>query len=270
MDKKPLLCLFFAMAICCVAKPVGAFESWNGEVVKNINLRKLPGLNGEIITGLKKGDKVVISGKHGEWFKIVLERGIYGCKGWVYGEYIKKGDKVEKKQEPFAKRGERKTRLDGLLKARPLEPEIKKKPQERKEPTRKILAGTQVPLDKELNINESHKEGTTEISERSLTKDRLEDKNRAADISFKNPEKRPVDAKPFSIKKTEKKQPRQKDAQESFMNPYNVRMMGLLIRFLPVLLSAVFVSQHDHRNSKNGEMRTATILTRRPCLHVQA
>ncbi|MDY6972507.1 MAG: SH3 domain-containing protein [Thermodesulfobacteriota bacterium] len=70
-------------------EPGLAFEPWKGEIGTNVNLRKSPGLDGEVITGLRKGDRVVIRDERGDWYKIAVERETYGYKGWVYAVYVK-------------------------------------------------------------------------------------------------------------------------------------------------------------------------------------
>ncbi len=104
----------FILAVFCWAGTASAFEAWNGELTANVNLRRSPGLKGKIITGLEKGDKVLIRDRHEEWYKIVLERETYGYKGWVYGVFIKRTKKareVEKRAPVFSERHILKTPL---------------------------------------------------------------------------------------------------------------------------------------------------------------
>jgi len=89
----------FILAVFCWAGMASAFEAWNGELTANVNLRRSPGLKGKIITGLEKGDKVLIRDRHEEWYKIVLERETYGYNGWVYGVFIKRTKKAREAEK---------------------------------------------------------------------------------------------------------------------------------------------------------------------------
>lgn len=241
MGKKPLLFLFLSLAICWTAKPGHAFESWNGEVTKNINLRKLPGLNGEIITGLQKGDKVVIKSKHGDWYKIVLERGIYGCKGWVYGEYIRKIDEEQKiEEESFSEKGKIKTRLDGLLQERPSEIKTGKEQQHNRESNKKFLSKVNIPVAVEGKKGEPLKEGMTKISEKSFPEGPLEGEETNPAFVFQYPEKTPDEESPFLVKEAGKGEQLLMNDKKDFNNPQNIKMIiRVLSRLLPVLLSCL-------------------------------
>lgn len=76
-----------------------AFDLWNGEVTTNVNLRKSPGLDGEVITLLAEGDKVVVKDKYGDWYQVVLEREVFGYKGWMHGDFLIKIQDEEKTTE---------------------------------------------------------------------------------------------------------------------------------------------------------------------------
>jgi len=75
--------------------PGHAFEAWNGEVTTNANLRKSPGLEGNIFAGLRKGDRVLIIDRHEDWYQIAIETDSYGYKGWVFGKYLKRLEREE-------------------------------------------------------------------------------------------------------------------------------------------------------------------------------
>ena len=87
--------LFFIFCFSlCQLKVVYASGLPNGEITANVNLRQMPGLNGVIITGLKKNERVIIEDKQEDWYQVLVERKTYGFKGWVYGKYIKE-DKAQ-------------------------------------------------------------------------------------------------------------------------------------------------------------------------------
>lgn len=86
--KRPLL--FFVMSmVMCWAEIGHTFEARNGIMTAKVNLRKSPGLDGEIMTLLAEGEKVIIKDKHDEWYMVVVENEGYGYKGWIYGTYLK-------------------------------------------------------------------------------------------------------------------------------------------------------------------------------------
>ncbi len=82
-----------------------AFEAWNGEVTRNVHVRKSPGLKGNIFTGLKKGNKLLIIDRHKGWYQIAVETDSYGYKGWVFGKYLKR---LEREEEGLSLEKERK------------------------------------------------------------------------------------------------------------------------------------------------------------------
>ncbi len=96
-----------------------ALEPCKGEVLTNVNLRKAPALDGKIITGLGKGDKVIIKNELNGWYQILLDTKAFGYKGWVYGKYIKKAQmNTESKTLP----------LNGEIIETPIEPPVSKTP----------------------------------------------------------------------------------------------------------------------------------------------
>ena len=84
-----LLFILPIMIICSAATGL-AVESSNREITSNINLRQSPDLNGKIITGIKKGTKVIVTGQKGKWYQIAVKKESYGYLGWVFGKYLKK------------------------------------------------------------------------------------------------------------------------------------------------------------------------------------
>jgi len=93
---KKILSFFIVYLLVFWAQSVFAFDLWKGEVTTNVNLRKSPGLDGGIITRLDKGDRVIVKDKYGEWYQVVLEKEIFGYKGWMNGQYLKR---VQSKEE---------------------------------------------------------------------------------------------------------------------------------------------------------------------------
>lgn len=103
--------------VICSIQTGYAFEPCKGEVLTNINLRKAPALDGKIITGLGKGDKVIIKNELNGWYQILLDTKAFGYKGWVYGQYIKKAQmNTESKTLP----------LNGEIIETPIEPPVSK------------------------------------------------------------------------------------------------------------------------------------------------
>jgi len=103
--------------------PGHAFEAWNGEVTTNANLRKSPGLEGNIFAGLRKGDRVLIIDRHEDWYQIAIETDSYGYKGWVFGKYLKR---LEREEEGLS--------LEKEKRPGPLVPSQEKISQERNSP----------------------------------------------------------------------------------------------------------------------------------------
>ncbi len=85
-----LLFFIFCVAVC-FPRLSFSFEVFKGEVIANLKLRRSPNLEGQIITVLNKGESVVVKEKKGEWLMVAMETEEYGCRGWVYSEYVKTG-----------------------------------------------------------------------------------------------------------------------------------------------------------------------------------
>ena len=94
--RKLFLCIIVGMVICW-AQTGRAFEPWNGVTTANVNLRKSPGLDGTIITGIEKGKVGLIKDKNGGWYQIMFAYDTYGFNGWIYGKYLRKVDDQDKK-----------------------------------------------------------------------------------------------------------------------------------------------------------------------------
>jgi len=61
---------------------------WNGTVIANVNLRKVPSLKGTIIKGLLKGSSVKIYEEKDGWFRVSAQKYHQVFKGWVSIEYV--------------------------------------------------------------------------------------------------------------------------------------------------------------------------------------
>jgi hypothetical protein len=62
----------------------------SAEITKNVNFRKGPSTNDEVIRQLKQGDIVILTGEvSGGWTQVTRD----GEKGWVSNEYLKVWDK---------------------------------------------------------------------------------------------------------------------------------------------------------------------------------
>lgn len=94
--KKLFICISVCLVICW-AQIGHAFEPWNGVTTANVNLRKSPGLQGTIITGIEKGKEGLIKDQAGDWCRIMLAYDTYGYNGWIYGKYLKKVDNQSKR-----------------------------------------------------------------------------------------------------------------------------------------------------------------------------
>jgi hypothetical protein len=85
---KPIF--FFVMGIIiCWTVAGDALEPWNAKVSARVNLRKIPGLNGEILSIIPNGNNVRILEKKGLWYKVVVEGENNGT-GWVYAKYLER------------------------------------------------------------------------------------------------------------------------------------------------------------------------------------
>lgn len=58
-------------------------------VVKDVNLRKGPGTDYQIITVLHKGQKVIVTTSYSSWVKVTVETGVTTKSGWLNSKYIK-------------------------------------------------------------------------------------------------------------------------------------------------------------------------------------
>ena len=73
-----------------ISNNVYAFDSWQGKVAANVNLRQSPRLDGKIITGIEKGDIVLVKDQTGDWYQVLFEQESFGYRGWMYGKYLEK------------------------------------------------------------------------------------------------------------------------------------------------------------------------------------
>jgi len=105
-NKLKIRLLFFIVCVVICSIQTGyAFEPCKGEVLTNVNLRKAPALDGKIIAGLEKGDKVIIKNELNGWYQILLDTKAFGYKGWIYGQYIKKAQ-INNESKTFPLKGE--------------------------------------------------------------------------------------------------------------------------------------------------------------------
>ena len=103
-----LILSFLASVVICWTGTGYAFESWDGEVTAEVNLRRIPGLDGKIFASLEKGDKVLVRDEHNDWYNVIAERETYGYIGWVYGRFVKRiDDKQAASGSPLAERTEK-------------------------------------------------------------------------------------------------------------------------------------------------------------------
>lgn len=82
--------LFVACLLLCIAPPAQAYEAWNAEVTTKVNVRRSPGLEGKVISGLESGERVLVKDQHEQWYNVVFEEGTFGYRGWVYGKFLKR------------------------------------------------------------------------------------------------------------------------------------------------------------------------------------
>jgi hypothetical protein len=114
---RALMLSFLASVVICWTGTGHAFESWDGEVTAEVNLRRIPGLDGKIFASLEKGDKVLVRDEHNDWFNVVAERETYGYIGWVYGRFIKRiDDKQAASGSPLAESTKKSVTAKELLK----------------------------------------------------------------------------------------------------------------------------------------------------------
>ncbi len=59
-----------------------------GAVTTNVNLRKTPSLQGDIVAGLQKGSPVKVYGEKDGWYRISAKKNYIPFNGWVYQRYV--------------------------------------------------------------------------------------------------------------------------------------------------------------------------------------
>lgn len=83
--------LFFVILFAgiCWAEAGDAFEPLEGKATTGLNVRRYPGPGSQVITWLRKGQKVTIIDKKKQWYKIVFRgEGKRYAQGWVHSRYI--------------------------------------------------------------------------------------------------------------------------------------------------------------------------------------
>jgi len=96
--------LFFVILFTgiCWTEAGDAFEPWEGKAITGLNVRRFPGPGSQVMAWLNKGQKVTITDKKKEWYKILFRReGRRYAQGWVHGRYIK-GLSAEKESSSSA------------------------------------------------------------------------------------------------------------------------------------------------------------------------
>jgi len=68
--------------------PALAEEYRLGTVTANVNLRKTPGLQGDIVAGLQKGLPVKVFGEKDGWYRVSANKNYMQFNGWVYKRYV--------------------------------------------------------------------------------------------------------------------------------------------------------------------------------------
>jgi|GEM_PF-765791 len=68
--------------------PGRAEEYRLGTVTTNVNLRKTPGLKGDIVAGLQKGLPVKVYGEKDGWYRVAAKKNYIQFNGWVYKRYV--------------------------------------------------------------------------------------------------------------------------------------------------------------------------------------
>lgn len=85
---KSLLFVILFAGICW-AEAGDAYEQWEGIVTTGLNVRKSPGVGGQIMAWLQKGQNVIVNDEKEKWYKIVFEmEGKKDHEGWVHSGYI--------------------------------------------------------------------------------------------------------------------------------------------------------------------------------------
>ncbi len=59
-----------------------------GAVTTNVNLRKTPSLQGDIVAGLQKGSPVKVYGEKDGWYRISAKKNYILFNGWVYKRFV--------------------------------------------------------------------------------------------------------------------------------------------------------------------------------------
>ena len=86
-----MIALAFAGMVCQEWRhpiPGRAQEYRLGTVTANVNLRKTPGLQGEIVAGLQKGLPVKVFGEKDGWYRVAAKKNYIQFNGWVYKRYV--------------------------------------------------------------------------------------------------------------------------------------------------------------------------------------
>lgn len=95
MKPRLTILLFTALAFTGIslqdwAHPVaGLAEAFRiGAVTTNVNLRKTPGLQGDVVAGLQQGSPVKVYGEKDGWYRVSAEKNYMLFNGWVYNRYV--------------------------------------------------------------------------------------------------------------------------------------------------------------------------------------
>lgn len=96
---RPFVTTLLLYIVCFGISHTHAFESWLGEVTANVNLRKSPGLDQEIVTVLEEATIVEVVDKSGGWYQVVTLWDTPEHKGWVYGKHIRENSENVKSAE---------------------------------------------------------------------------------------------------------------------------------------------------------------------------
>lgn len=95
MKNRSAKLLFFILSIAGVllqdfSAPVSGLsaEFRIGAVTTNVNLRKTPSLQGDIVAGLQQGSPVKIYGEKDGWYRVSSEKNYIPFNGWVYKRYV--------------------------------------------------------------------------------------------------------------------------------------------------------------------------------------
>ena len=85
--------LFFVILFAgiCWTEAGDAYEPWEGKATTGLNVRKSPGVGGQVMTWLQKGQNILISDEKEKWYKIVFDmEGKKDHEGWVHSRYIQR------------------------------------------------------------------------------------------------------------------------------------------------------------------------------------